>query len=404
MAEAPICITPLEESEEREIKESLKIEQDNKNYLLDIIIKGEIIIFKVSELGELYSSKFSEKMSLKEIRQKEPQQLFSGLNSCNEFLDYLKTLSEMKRLSIIKKEKQLYINFTAEYFVKKYNIEFELLPEKMNLELIIKEICDEIKLIKNKINIGNQNINMNNDLEDKIEEIIAVHNKDINNLKKENEELKNEIINLKNQNESLMDQINKINVAINSINKSPDIDISKLSVIIEEKDYNFIKEAIENTMNKKIKELKKIYQATIDGGEPTLFHKKCDGIYNTLTIIKSESNKKFGGFSKENWETLNWISKNGNNSFLFSLDKQKIYPNINKENGIWCNKICGPSFGYDEILIDGNPIKEKKLILLSSDKKEKYGYNYFGDNNPFLEKTNQYIYSLEIEVFQIIFS
>ena len=68
---------------------------------------------------------------------------------------------------------------------------------------------------------------------------------------------KNEIINLKNQNESLMDQINKINVAINSINKSPDIDISKLSVIIEKKDYNFIKEAIENTMKKKIKELKK---------------------------------------------------------------------------------------------------------------------------------------------------
>ena len=370
MAEAPICITPLEESEEREIKESLKIEQDNKNYLLDIIIKGEIIIFKVSELGELYSSKFSKKMSLKEIRKKEPQQLFSGLKSCNEFLDYLKTLLEMKRLSIIKKEKQLYINFTAEYFVKKYNIEFELLPEKTNLELIIKEICDEIKLIKNKINIGNQNINMNNDLEDKIKEIIDIHNKDINSLKKENEQLKNEIINLKNQNESLIEQINKINIILNPLNKSSDIDISKLSVIIEKKDYNFIKEAIENTMKKKIKELKKIYQATIDGGKPSSFHKKCDGIYNTLTIIKSESNKKFGGFSKENWETLNWISKNGNNSFLFSLDKQKIYPNINSEIGIWCNKISGPSFGYDEMLINGNSIKEKKLILLYSDKKK----------------------------------
>ena len=241
MAEAPICITPLEESEETEIKESLKIEQDNKNYLLDIIIKGEIIIFKVSELGELYSSKFSEKMSLKEIRQKEPQQLFSGLKSCKEFLDYLKTLSEMKRLSIIKKEEQLYINFTAEYFVKKYNIEFELFPEKMNLELIIKDICDEIKLIKNKINVGNQNINTNNDLEDKIKDLIDIHNKDINSLKKENETLKNEIINLKNQNESLIEQINKINIILNPLNKSSDIDIIKLSVIIEKKYYNFIK-------------------------------------------------------------------------------------------------------------------------------------------------------------------
>ena len=67
-------------------------------------------------------------MSLKEIRQKEPQQLFSGLKSCNEFLDYLKTLSEIKRLSIIKNKEKIYINFTVEYFVQKYKIEFELFP------------------------------------------------------------------------------------------------------------------------------------------------------------------------------------------------------------------------------------------------------------------------------------
>ena len=304
MDEAPICLTPMEESEEREIKESLKIEQDNKNYLLDIIIKREIIIFKASELGELFSSQFSKKLSLKEIRQKEPQQLFSGLKSCNEFLDYLKTLHEMKRLSIIKKEEKLYINFTAEYFVKQYKIEFELFPEKINFEFIVKNICEEIKLMKKKMNIENNN----NDLENKINELIDIHNKDI-------QELKKEITYLKNQNENFKEEINQIKKMLSSINR-PMIDISKLSVIMEEKDYFFIKEAIENTMKNKIKEIKKIYQATIDGGEQSSFHKNCDNIDNTLTIIQSQSNKKLGGFSPVHWESRKKISKDGNNSFL----------------------------------------------------------------------------------------
>ena len=59
----------------------------------------------------------------------------------------------------------------------------------MNLELIIEDICEEMKLIKNKMNISN--INKNNDFEDKIKDLIDLHNKDIKSLKKENEELKN---------------------------------------------------------------------------------------------------------------------------------------------------------------------------------------------------------------------
>ena len=33
---------------------------------------------------------------------------------------------------------------------------------------------------------------------------------------------------------------------------------------------------IEKKMNKKIKKIKKLYQATIDGGDPINFHSKCD--------------------------------------------------------------------------------------------------------------------------------
>ena len=151
----------------------------------------------------------------------------------------------------------------------------------MNLELIIEDICEEMKLIKNKMNISN--INKNNDFEDKIKDLIDLHNKDIKSLKKENEELKNEI--LKSQNENLKEEINKIKIIINSINKLPENNISQLSVILEEKAFIFIKEAIEKTMKKTIKEFKKLYQATIDGGDSPSFHKKCDNNYNTLTVF-----------------------------------------------------------------------------------------------------------------------
>ena len=36
-----------------------------------------------------------------------------------------------------------------------------------------------------------------------------------------------------------------------------------------------------------MKQIKKLYQATIDGGYPSFFHKKCNNIPNTLVLYKS---------------------------------------------------------------------------------------------------------------------
>ena len=58
-------------------------------------------------------------------------------------------------------------------------------------------------------------------------------------------------------------------------------------------------------MNKKIKKLKKLYQATNDGGDSEIFHKKCDNIPNTLALIKSEGQRRFGGFTSIPWKSEN---------------------------------------------------------------------------------------------------
>ena len=90
-------------------------------------------------------------------------------------------------------------------------------------------------------------------------------------------------------------------------------------------EFNLINLAIKSRLNKGVKELKKLYQATVDGDGPINFHTKCDGISNTLILIKSAGNR-FGGFASQTWESSsNEYNKDDINSFLFSLDKQKIY-------------------------------------------------------------------------------
>ena len=78
-------------------------------------------------------------MTLKEIKE-ETDNLFLGLNSCQEFSDYIKALSETKNLSIIKKEDKLCLNFRVEYLLKKHFVEIDLFQEKKELDFIIREL------------------------------------------------------------------------------------------------------------------------------------------------------------------------------------------------------------------------------------------------------------------------
>ena len=64
---------------------------------------------------------------------KEIHNLFFGINSFNEFHDYLNTLSENKKLTINKKEDKLCIHLSVEYLFKPHSIDITLSPEKKNL-------------------------------------------------------------------------------------------------------------------------------------------------------------------------------------------------------------------------------------------------------------------------------
>ena len=212
---------------DQEISETIVIEQNNTKYSLNPNAAGDLIIFSL----DYNSSNYTKKISIKEIKDKESFAVFLQY-SPKEFIEFLKKLSEMKKISLIKKDNAINLNFELEFMFKKHEIEIELISKDKNLELIEKEL-NELKINYNKIN-------------------------------EENKELRKRIENL----ETEMKEIKKI--------LNPDFNINKLkignkSVIMNEKEFDLIHLAIKSRLNKEVKELKKLYQATIDGDGPFSF-------------------------------------------------------------------------------------------------------------------------------------
>ena len=139
---------------------------------------------------------------------------------------------------------------------------------------------------------------------------------------------------------------------------------------MEKNEFDMINNAINEKMNKKIKELKQIYQATKNGGDSDSFHKLCDGISNTLVLYKSAGNRRFGGFTSQCWKSKRVPDKN---CFLFSLDRKKIC--FSNEFEIPFYPYYGPSFCKKSIEITsviGNALKYTELRTNESGNKDMF--------------------------------
>ena len=275
----------------QEISETIVIEQNNTKYFLNLNAEGEFITFSL----DYNSSNYTKKISIKEIKDKESFAVFLQYPS-KKFIEILKKLSEMKKVLLVKKDNVINLNFELEIMFEKHEIEIELISKDKNLELIEKEL-NELKINYNKIN-------------------------------EENKDLKKRIEIL----EAEMKEIKKILNPEFNINK---LKIGNKSVIMKENEFDFIHLAIKSRLNKEVKELKKLYQATIDGDGVINFHSRCDNIPNTLVVIKSAGNRRFGGFTSIPWTSTQDEYKDDPNAFLFSFDKKKIYSYKNDICYIW---------------------------------------------------------------------
>ena len=119
------------------------------------------------------------------------------------------------------------------------------------------------------------------------------------------------------------------------------------------------------------------YRASRDGFKASDFHSHCDGIPNTLTVIKAKSGNIFGGFTEQEWHSeCEFVTDP--KAFLFSLVNKeekpfKVLCSNEGEQAICCNSKLGPCFGGE-----GDYIKD---ICIRTDANIKtsfcdFGYSY----------------------------
>ena len=403
MEEAPLptTLTPKET-----ISESFKINQDQHNYKFNIKIINQNIILNLSEEKDLMKD-YEIKLTFDEL--KRTHKIFLMFSSCSDFVDYIKALIENKKILIKNStENKITIELIVEYLYKQNIIKIDLVQKQINFELIAQDLYKKILVLdENFKNLENnyKNIVDNN----------KIMKEEIKTIREENKKIKEENMNIKQENKTIKERLNNLENKLNSLNKEiiPDeiinninYKILKVSIdsrIMERDEFDMIYPEIKKRMNKEIKEIKKLYQATVDGGESSIFHKKCDGVSNTLVLYKSAGNRRFGGFT-----SLCWRSEGkkilDNNCFLFSLDKKKIYPP--KKDYNYCFYYFdsdGPSFGINTLYcieIYGNAIMKKNLRTNENKFKE-----FFDNEENALSEDGSFsgIEAKEYEVFQIIF-
>lgn len=149
-----------------------------------------------------------------------------------------------------------------------------------------------------------------------------------------------------------------------------------------------------------------IYKASIDGFKSMNFHNKCDGIENTLTIVKVKDSKHiFGGFTSAKWNSLDeWL--HDKNSFIFSLVNNEDTPLKMKVENFKCavynNPEYGPTFGGGcdfKIISDSNIYAANYSRLGCSYKHPKYES---GSNESFCFLAGSHLFKIEeIEVYKL---
>ena len=117
-----------------------------------------------------------------------------------------------------------------------------------------------------------------------------------------------------------------------------------------------------------------------------------------LTLYKTTKRIKFGGNTHIGFDcSRKW--KKDLKSFIFSLDKRKIYNAIG-DNQVGCYKQIVPSFGLNDVAIylyDKKPILSPELYHHTNKKIS----SFIGLNNYEINNGEQYFTLQEVEVFQI---
>lgn len=141
-----------------------------------------------------------------------------------------------------------------------------------------------------------------------------------------------------------------------------------------------------------------IYRASRDGTDASSYHSKCNGKINTVTVVQTVKGSKFGGYTETQIQDGN-IGYKDPNSFLFSINKMKIYENLNKDSNVIRHyRENGPFFIGGFVVFDRNLNDNYSNYVC-----DKSSFNFFSDNEKEYEINHgeKYFNIKELEVFEI---
>ena len=160
--------------------------------------------------------------------------------------------------------------------------------------------------------------------------------------------------------------------------------------------FNFIKKRINYNIEETKIKFRMLYSAKLNGDSSKIFHKLCDNHFNTLVLVKTDKENIFGGFASKSWNSMELGRKKDIKSFIFSINKKKIY-NAEKDKNfhLYCSEFDGPCFYA--FSIEDSCLKNGGYC----DKVQKCNYDSFQNDYELNNGYKKFVVS-QLEVFEIL--
>ena len=189
-----------------------------------------------------------------------------------------------------------------------------------------------------------------------------------------------------------------------AFNENPDI-IFKSNIINNFEDFKFIYEELCQKLNKKKIKLIQRFNILKDGDSSSKFHEKCNNIGPNISIVKTNENLIFGGFTINNWSPQ-IQEKKDNLAFVFNFQTKKIHGIKKGENAIYCNPMdqhvlinfYNSKGGLSTLYLGENCLTSKNCTTCTI--KDSSYTNFFRDYE--LNNGNQRFQVSEFELYEII--
>ena len=347
------------ENYERRINDKIKELKNNKKEINKKFEEEELLIENINEKIKIFQKKINENL-IKELKiiknSKENENSFFNLSTISIILTIIicficgkisleyrnDMINQLESLDIKINVLENNFNYTSNILsdIKK---KFKSFNNKNNYldNNKINDIYNQFNTINNKFSDMEslfKNINTKfNDMENQVKSVNNKYNNTDNQFQPTNNKYKNidkKFISINNTFNDMKNQFKSIN---NFFEFFVPINISDFNIF-----KSFINIGIMHFFKKEIKYFKLLFQLSKDGEDIQNFHKKCDSKNFTITLVITDHNKIFGGFTESAWDQSE-KRKYGNKGFLFSINNKEIYYPKN-ESYIYCSKWCGPNF------------------------------------------------------------